>query len=202
MTENVLDIQGESTEPEEYKVGPGKPPKFSQWKPGQSGNPKGRPKGIDLKKILNDELKKDGRAQELIQAAIDHAIKGNAPYFKEIMARMEKDFDDVARQQIALTLVNIVQEVMGNDRAEQVVEKLSAEFDHQGDAELLKRTRVAIEYAGNGAADHDQLLSDPYIQALPSAQQDVACEIPGYSGGEATGQEPVGGGDNGAPLPE
>ncbi len=26
---------------EEYKVGPGRPPKEHQWKPGQSGNPKG-----------------------------------------------------------------------------------------------------------------------------------------------------------------
>src|SRR3990167_2240195 len=29
----------------EYKVGPGFPPKEYQWKPGQSGNPSGRPKG-------------------------------------------------------------------------------------------------------------------------------------------------------------
>ena len=27
-----------------YKIGKGKPPKDTQWKPGQSGNPKGRPK--------------------------------------------------------------------------------------------------------------------------------------------------------------
>ena len=29
----------------EYRVGPGRPPKEFQFKPGQSGNPKGRPKG-------------------------------------------------------------------------------------------------------------------------------------------------------------
>jgi hypothetical protein len=27
----------------EFKVGPGRPPKEYQWKPGQSGNPKGAP---------------------------------------------------------------------------------------------------------------------------------------------------------------
>ncbi|MGE0038532.1 MAG: DUF5681 domain-containing protein [Xanthobacteraceae bacterium] len=29
----------------EYEVGWGKPPKATRWKPGQSGNPRGRPKG-------------------------------------------------------------------------------------------------------------------------------------------------------------
>lgn len=39
------------------EVGYGKPPKASQFKPGQSGNPKGRPKGtLNLKSDLIDEL--------------------------------------------------------------------------------------------------------------------------------------------------
>jgi hypothetical protein len=29
----------------DYKVGKGRPPLHTRWKPGQSGNPKGRPKG-------------------------------------------------------------------------------------------------------------------------------------------------------------
>ena len=31
--------------PDDYETGYGKPPKNSQYKPGQSGNPRGRPKG-------------------------------------------------------------------------------------------------------------------------------------------------------------
>ena len=39
-----------------YDVGFGKPPKNSRFKPGQSGNPKGRPKGA---KGLRTELKEE-----------------------------------------------------------------------------------------------------------------------------------------------
>jgi hypothetical protein len=34
-----------SSEPPNYEVGYGRPPKGSQFTPGRSGNPKGRPKG-------------------------------------------------------------------------------------------------------------------------------------------------------------
>lgn len=37
--------QAEPTAPKQYEVGYGKPPKKTQFKPGQSGNPKGRTKG-------------------------------------------------------------------------------------------------------------------------------------------------------------
>jgi len=42
---------------EKYEVGYGKPPKSSRWKKGQSGNPKGRPKGSrGLRGDLDREL--------------------------------------------------------------------------------------------------------------------------------------------------
>ena len=45
------------SENEDYEVGHKKPPKASQWKPGQSGNPKGRPKKTkDFDKLLDQEL--------------------------------------------------------------------------------------------------------------------------------------------------
>jgi len=47
-----------SEEPAE-KVGPGKPPRHTRFKPGQSGNPKGRPKGSkNFATILQQQLTK------------------------------------------------------------------------------------------------------------------------------------------------
>src|SRR5262245_37441970 len=51
------------TSDQEYKVGPGRPPKEYQFKPGQSGNPKGakrKPKSMapDLKAALERALTK------------------------------------------------------------------------------------------------------------------------------------------------
>jgi hypothetical protein len=46
----------------DHKIGKGKPPKHRQWKPGQSGNPKGRPKvakpgPTDVAAILDEPLR-------------------------------------------------------------------------------------------------------------------------------------------------
>ena len=75
----------------DYEVGYGKPPKHTQFKPGQSGNPSGRPKGSkNLKTDLQEELSekvpiREGDRSRLVskqrayvKTIVANALKGDA----------------------------------------------------------------------------------------------------------------------------
>lgn len=80
------------TEPtDDYEVGYGRPPKGGQFKPGQSGNPKGRRKGSkNLATDLAEELGETIRIREgdrnlrvskqraMLKALVSKALKGDA----------------------------------------------------------------------------------------------------------------------------
>lgn len=73
-----------------YEVGFGKPPKETQFRPGQSGNPKGRPKGAKneatiLSNIMNrqidsrqgDQVRKISVLEGILLRFTEDALKGN-----------------------------------------------------------------------------------------------------------------------------
>ena len=73
-----------------YEVGYGRPPQHTQFKPGESGNPKGRPKGAknlatDLEEELSEKIVvNEGGAQStiskqraMIKALLAKALKGD-----------------------------------------------------------------------------------------------------------------------------
>ena len=64
--------ENEHSEPQDYKVGYGRPPKATQFKPGQSGNPKGRkakPKSVQeqMRMVLSKkvEISEGGKTKRL-----------------------------------------------------------------------------------------------------------------------------------------
>lgn len=90
----------------DYQVGYGKPPKHSQFKPGKSGNPQGRPKGTkNLKTDLMDELcetilvheggqaRKLSKQRALVKALLTRALKGDVRAANLLLSMMMRLLD-------------------------------------------------------------------------------------------------------------
>ena len=93
----------EDADPAPYEVGYGRPPRHSRFRPGKSGNPKGRPKGSkSLKAILEAALsspvtipengvpKKFSLQELLFKAMIGKAVKGDARATALLVRLMEQ----------------------------------------------------------------------------------------------------------------
>lgn len=96
-----------SEQDQDYDVGYGKPPKSGQFKKGQSGNPKGRPKGAKgVKASLKRELEssitvrergrevKLSKAEVLAKGLMGDALKGDAKARMEILRLDDEFFGD------------------------------------------------------------------------------------------------------------
>jgi len=123
------------TDQHEYEVGYKKPPKQTQWKPGQSGNPNGRPRKIkDFEKLLDIELSKEITITEggkqisickrevLLKSLVNDALKGDLRAMKMVLPFM------VSQQSVAGF------EPDAADR--QAFEQLLRRYEQSGDAEV------------------------------------------------------------------
>lgn len=87
----------------DYEVGYGKPPKHTQFKKGESGNSKGRPRGAGaLDKYHLQEAQSrvtvtlDGRAQRMSKGEVvvrqqwDRAVKGDMKAYDRVTERLDR----------------------------------------------------------------------------------------------------------------
>ena len=63
----------------------------SAWKPGQSGNPNGRPpKGLALTDVMREMLEKNPEIkQEILKKLLAGAAKGDLAFIKEVLDRID-----------------------------------------------------------------------------------------------------------------
>ena len=82
------------------RVGKGRPPRSSRWKPGQSGNPKGRPKGsknlmtlfgelFDMKVTIRERgaVRKVTGREALVRVLYQKAINGDLKAIEQLLAQ-------------------------------------------------------------------------------------------------------------------
>jgi hypothetical protein len=103
-----------SDQPRNGAVGYCRPPLHTRFKPGQSGNPKGRPRGtVNLKTDLGEELSERIRVREgerdfkvskqraMLKALVAKALKGDARAANVILNLVSKLFEpEVAAEQV------------------------------------------------------------------------------------------------------
>lgn len=93
----------EDSPDDNYEVGYGRPPTHTQFKPGQSGNPGGRPKkSKNVDALIQAELdklipvKEDGREKRItkreaiITQLVNRAIKGETKPLQLVLAHLDK----------------------------------------------------------------------------------------------------------------
>lgn len=94
------------SEPGDFEVGYGKPPKRNQFKPGQSGNPRGRTKGTrNLKTDLTEELgetilvqeggepRKLSKQRAVVKSLVNRTLKGDARAANSLLSIMMRLLD-------------------------------------------------------------------------------------------------------------
>ncbi|MBL1319439.1 MAG: hypothetical protein COB40_04055 [Marinosulfonomonas sp.] len=94
-------------EPGDQPIGYGVPPQHSQYQPGQSGNPGGRPKGAkSLKSVLQDELAREINLSEqgvhskvtkmeaLAKRLVGDALSGKARSLSELLRQIKMHLPD------------------------------------------------------------------------------------------------------------
>jgi hypothetical protein len=129
------------------KVGFGRPPKHGRFKPGLSGNPRGRPKRRptfvdDFKAELREKLsvRENGRERKiskqraLIKALMALALKGNVRAMTAVIASA-RNFDPEKDDQPQPTLdpidLDLLENFIARERRREPIERSGSKSSHQ-----------------------------------------------------------------------
>jgi hypothetical protein len=110
----------------DYEVGRGKPPKHTQFKPGESGNPKGKSKGtknfktylfneMNAKVVIseNGKQKKLTRLEAFTKRMMEKALNGDPRFAKlltDLIARYDADMsEDINTETLSETEARILE---------------------------------------------------------------------------------------------
>jgi hypothetical protein len=126
-----------------YDVGYGRPPKHTRWQKGQSGNPRGRPKGAQgFATLIDQELqemvtvteggvqKRIPKQQVAVKALVARAMKGDPRAIDKVMELRSKETFSAEYEEIEVTLVLEEEEQLRAVRARRsAIERSSSSED-------------------------------------------------------------------------
>ena len=79
------------------------PPKEHQFRPGKSGNPKGRPKGVSISSAIRDLVAEGLNGRDLEKAlatvAIQRALNGDYKFYQLVVERLDGKVPDMIESQ-------------------------------------------------------------------------------------------------------
>lgn len=129
----------------EYRVGRGKPPPDSRFKPGVSGNPSGRPKRAPtLRTELLDELARpapaggdDTKLRAIVRTLVNQAIAGNLRAMSVLVALLARmQGPDESAEQLSdhdrEILGKFAQRELGNAAESEATDEANEKAGHSG----------------------------------------------------------------------